>query len=220
MMTWRSHLNAVLARLARTQGKTRLRQIERTLCDIFDAEEVRFQNLQGGDIHGGMPIEEALSEPFLVRIRVKHDPADQIDEGLAATTGELASRFVRDGERGHGMRPVLSPQECRERFVREFDRLEHDHEFMWAGFIVKQMLPHMGMLVDEAKQFLDDLQADGMVQMVKVPNPKNPEYPATGVRLNHDHPLVKELLEAAEQPAQQNPGEPVENAGATTQDAD
>jgi hypothetical protein len=79
-------------------------------------------------------------------------------------------------------------------FLREFMRLENRHDFMWAGYIVRELLPRLGFAPEEAKLVLDHLRAEKLVTISKVPNPKNPDFPATGVHLNREHPRVKALL--------------------------
>ena len=65
---------------------------------------------------------------------------------------------------------------------------------MWAGYIVRELLPRVGFAPEEAKLVLDRLRTEELVTISKVSNPKNPEFPATGVQLNHEHPRVKALL--------------------------
>ncbi len=88
----------------------------------------------------------------------------------------------------------LSMDERTDLFLREFIRLEDRHDFMWAGYIVRELLPRLGFAPDEAKVVLDHLRAEKLVTISKVPNPKNPDFPATGVHLNREHPRVKGLL--------------------------
>ena len=65
---------------------------------------------------------------------------------------------------------------------------------MWAGYVVRELLPRLGFPAEEAKSILDKLKTEKLVIIGKVANPRNPDFPATGVRLNHEHPRVQALL--------------------------
>lgn len=65
---------------------------------------------------------------------------------------------------------------------------------MWAGYIVREMLPRLGYPPEEAKVVLDQFRAEQIITVMKVPNPKNPLFPATGVQLNREHPKVAAII--------------------------
>ncbi|MBU0637848.1 MAG: hypothetical protein KKB50_03215 [Planctomycetes bacterium] len=203
MHTWRSHLASVLERSARSQAGSPLRTIERSLCDLLDAESVSFCNAAGEKLPDGTTLGQALAQPMAIQIRVAYDPAERSANASSASAQRSRSRFVSDSSASSSQLRDLSPAQRRERFIRDLDDLERRHEFMWAGFVVKQMLPHLGLTVDEARQYLDQLQADNVVSINKVPNPKNPEYPATGVSLNRENPQVLDVLKSGDDNTEQ-----------------
>lgn len=44
------------------------------------------------------------------------------------------------------------------------------------------------------EEILNAAKNEGILEVYKVPNPNNPDFPTTAVRLNREHPLVKEIL--------------------------
>lgn len=207
MHTWKTHLRGVLHRLVRTHAHSPLSEIQQILAEVLEAEEVRFQDARGRDIWEGTTLEDLLSAPFHVALRVA--PAPSANGVHAADVGVNGNVVAAQADTLAPRRPapaagVDAPPhagssadgwEARyESFCREFDRLERRHGFMWAGYIVKELLPRLGFEAESAKAVLDQLQAEGLVKVSKVPNPKNPLFPATGVQLNHDHPRVRAAL--------------------------
>jgi len=100
-------------------------------------------------------------------------------------------------ERSPFERREESPQFNEDFFIREFDRLEKRNGFMWAGFVVKDMIPKFGFDKYQAKHILRQLEAKGIVILKKRPNPKNPEHPTTCLELNREHPRVATVLRSA-----------------------
>jgi hypothetical protein len=118
-------------------------------------------------------------------------PAGADGDARPVAAPESASRFHL------GQPPPAddsSPDDRFEHFVREFARVEQRHEFMWAGYVVREFLPRCGFAADEAKVILDRFRTEGVLLVSKVQNPRNPGFPATGVRLNRDHPRVITIL--------------------------
>lgn len=219
MYDWKSQFHSLLCRLARTHGTAPLSDIQRILVGILDVQDLVFHDQQGDELPGHTPLREALERACQVSVRLQcvQSPsafAESASELHAAGVAALpltpvaaaslttapaltppaapASRF-REGA-PHADAPVLASDTRCELFLREFLRLEQRHEFMWAGYIVRELLPRLGFAPDEAKLILDRLRIENLVTISKVSNPKNPDFPATGVRLNHEHPRVKALL--------------------------
>lgn len=196
MHTWNSHLRSVLFRLARTHSHSTIADIERTLGEIFDANTVRFADLEDQPLDPETPLRDVLQRPSRVAITLEIAPGrvhPRSDKERAGQDGPPPpSRFQPE--------PVLSPEARVDWFIREFSRLEDTHEFMWAGYIVKEFLPRIGLATPEARAMLDQLQDDGIVTVNKLPNPRNPEHPASGVELNRDHPRVQAILQQQASP--------------------
>jgi len=190
MHTWKTHLTAVLRRLADTHGDTPLAEIERILAGVFEARTVRFVVAHSGDRAEPLTLRALLDRPCDVVIELQTQLMGLPAGGGRSATG-AASRF-QPGDAPPAPEPSAEAR-C-DQFIREFARLEQRHEFMWAGYIVRELLPRVGFPDAEAKVVLDRLRMDGILHMTKVPNPKNPHFPATGAKLNRQHPRVIAVL--------------------------
>jgi len=203
MHTWKTHLGTTLERLSRTHGHDSLRDIRRVLQGVLEADNVSFADADGRVFPDTVTLNALLQQPFTIAVRLEYvtsrlnppkpQPMEQRD---AAGATETASRFS-PGEAPADVADIEKDVRYAQ-FVREFHRLERRHEFMWAGYIVRELLPRLGFPVMEAKIVLDRLRSEGIVTVSKVPNPQNPEFPATGVCLNHEHDTVKQILASAE----------------------
>lgn len=198
MHTWKTHLTAMLERLGQSHPDSRLPETERLLASILEAESVRFQDEDGQALPADTTLSRLLKRAFTVSIGVRQPPvthertSDSKSDAARVAATELPSRF-HPGEPPPHLADVARDPRF-ERFVHEFDRLEHGRQFMWAGYIVRDLLPRLGFPAEEAKVILDHMRADGMLTITKVPNPKHPDFPATGVQLNREHPWVQALL--------------------------
>ncbi len=201
MFTWKAHLRDVLERLAVSHGHASLSEIGAILCGVLDAQEVAFSGDDGRALDASLLLTSVIGQPLVVTIRVAcragrttvatHDRVVLAGApGTSAPAGTPSGgppMFVPDGAGGWS-----APQQAA--FIQEFDRLERRRGFMWAGYVVKEMLPRLGYGVDQAKRALDELLAQQILKIEKVANPRNPEFPATSVRLNRDNPLVQAAL--------------------------
>jgi hypothetical protein len=190
MHTWRSHLRTVLFRLARTHGNNAIADIERTLSEVFDGP-IEFRDLEDQPLSPDIQLRDLLDMSFRAVITVDHLPSRK------RTDASPVDRTHAPADHGSRFQPEVSVPE-HERvdwFIREFNRLEQSHEFMWAGYIVKELLPRLGITTAEARELLDEFQADGIVTVKKIPNPRNPEHPASAVELQRDHERVQAVLE-------------------------
>lgn len=207
MHTWRSHLRSVLNRLSRTHATNSLGDIERTLIEVFDAQTVRFVDIHDRPLSPDLRLREAIDRPFRVQIEVDYAPsrsAGPTGNGSGHSGSPRQPSIQRDfapaaAERAFEPQLLLPPEERVPWFVREFHRLEQTHDFMWAGYIVKEMLPRIGLTPPEARTLLDELQADGVVEVRKVPNPRNPDHPTSAVLLQRDNEQVRKILGDAEE---------------------
>lgn len=189
-MSWKALLQETLSGLARTHAHDPLSEIQRILRGVLGLDEVHFHAPDGHELRSDAPFQQVLEQYADVSIKLQLKPA--LVTAAAAGAAAAESRF-REGSPTPDV-SNLSMEERTDLFLREFIRLENRHDFMWAGYIVRELLPRLGFAPDEAKLVLDHLRAEKLVTISKVPNPKNPEFPATGVHLNHDHPRVQALL--------------------------
>ncbi len=100
--------------------------------------------------------------------------------------------------------PFKPRQEHADLLVREIDRLERlrTRPFVWIGYLIKQRIPAMlGCDARSARVLIAQLQKDDLIHTSQVPNPKNPSFPATEVRLNRAHPEVRRVLGTGAQDA-------------------
>lgn len=180
-----------------------LAEVRRVLRGVLDVEDVAFLDRDGRELAGQAALHDVLRESCHVTVRLQYShagPGAAADHPVPAEyAAQVESRFREGLPAPETADMSADPRyEC---FLREFLRLEQHHDFMWAGYIVRELLPRLGFAPEEAKLVLDRLRAENLVTITKVPNPRNPDFPATGVQLNHEHPRVKALLEpAVEQP--------------------
>ena len=198
MHTWKTHLVATLYRLHDQCASASLDEVQRWLGGILEAQSVTFLGPDHTPLPRDTPLAELLAQPFLVDLRVDCATTRSENSGYPSPTAEGddagESRFHV------GAAPEAADEDSAAsrfaHFVRDFDRLERKRGFMWAGYIVRELLPRLGYPLAEAKVVLDRLRADGILTVAKVENPRNPEFPATAVHLNREHPQVLEALES------------------------
>lgn len=191
-MNWKALLQETLSGLTRTHAHEPLSEIQRILRGVLGLDEIHFQGPDGHELPPDATFQQALEQYAAVVVRLQLKPAPALAAAPAATAPAAESRF-REGAPPADV-SKLSMDERTDLFLREFMRLENRHDFMWAGYIVREMLPRLGFAPEEAKLVLDHLRAEKLVTISKVPNPKNPDFPATGVHLNREHPRVQALL--------------------------
>jgi hypothetical protein len=200
MCNWKTHLESLLIGLSRTHGKAPLSEIQRILRGVLEVEELTFFDHAGQPLHESATLPQLLERAWYVSVRLACPRG--ADEPLPA------SRF-REGVPPVEAQDLVADPRC-EHFLQEFLRLEQHHEFMWAGYVVRELLPRLGFAPEEAKIVLDRLRAENLIKISKVTNPKNPDFPATGVHLNHEHPRIKALLA---QVTDSNPAPAAPNVG-------
>ncbi|MBN1341486.1 MAG: hypothetical protein JXQ73_02340 [Phycisphaerae bacterium] len=96
--------------------------------------------------------------------------------------------------------PFRPTEEHSELVVREIDRLERQRArpFIWIGYLIKQRLPALfDCDASDARMLMAAVQRQGLITTSQVPNPKNPSFPATEVRLNRENPEVARMLGGA-----------------------
>ncbi|HPC21361.1 MAG: hypothetical protein KBH81_13495 [Phycisphaerae bacterium] len=191
-MNWKALLQETLSGLARTHAQEPLSEIQRILRGVLGLDEIQFQGPDGHELRADTTLQQALEQYAAVAVKLQIKPVAAPAAAPSAAAPAAESRF-REGAPAADV-SKLSMDERTDMFLREFMRLENRHDFMWAGYIVRELLPRLGFAPEEAKLVLDHLRAEKLVTISKVPNPKNPDFPATGVHLNREHPRVKALL--------------------------
>ena len=202
MSNWKSDLHEILAGLSRTHATAPLAEVRRILRGVLGVEDVAFFGRDGRELTEQAALQETLRESCHVTVRLQYlqPGAGVADFALPAEYAAPSESRFREGMAAHDTADITADPRY-EYFLREFLRLEQRHDFMWAGYIVRELLPRLGFAPEEAKLVLDRLRAENIVTITKVPNPKNPDFPATGVQLNHDHPHVKALFGPAVEPS-------------------
>ena len=189
--------------LAQTTGNLELARAAEMLCAELDAVEVKIQDQLRDDLHGGTLFQNAVERGRYLVVRYELNaaagqaalqapppPPGNPEPGPADLQREVEMKS--SGEQGSTNPPGTA--NGREAFIREFDKRERANRFMWAGFVVNELLPQLGFVGAEAKRFLKRLEAEGIVATVKEPNPRNPDFPTTRVLLNREHPVVRQVL--------------------------
>lgn len=103
----------------------------------------------------------------------------------------------------HGLVPVLSharygtvDRQLAD-FVVRIDRFSRNVSFVGYGKLCREWMVDWGVGRSERDCFdlMERWQSQGIVETYQVPNPMNPLYPTTAVRLQREHPLVREIME-------------------------
>lgn len=191
MQSVHQFLRGFLQRLARSSANLTIADIAPYLCAALDVREVRILDAGGDELPRDMSVRDLIAEDFEVVLQ------DCIHPRIPA------AHLTEAGTDGNGGRSRFQPSEPLppmdeskrlEFFIREFNRLQARNDFMWAGYVVREMLPRLGYALEDTKDVLNRLRADRIVNVKKVPNPRNPDFPATGVQLNLGHPTVRAVL--------------------------
>jgi hypothetical protein len=175
------------------------------LAQQLGARRVALLDDRGEPLHGRFLLGNALREAarFAIEFELNPEDADRSsDEDAAPPVSRPAN-----GPPGRSEPPGATPAigDLRESFIREFDRLERYNDFMWIGFVLKTLLPQIGLSELEARDFFRQLESDGIVVTSKEPNPRRPEFPTTRVRLNREHPAVRQALASGAPPQRRFP---------------
>jgi hypothetical protein len=143
--------------------------VEQSLCEDFGAEDVQLLNSSSVHVHGKTLFKNALDSVSYVSVVLpvqlrKEQDTGGVSRPVAPTSGTSADSTVA-------------------RLIRALDQQERTREFVWAGYVVKSILPALGISDEtECQGMLDRLVANGIVAMSKRPNPKNPAFPTTTIQ--------------------------------------
>lgn len=167
--------------LARSQPQMSLIDAAGVVAAFAGCARAFFVRPDGQRFAPDATLREAVQAGAQLELRL--DLADHNGDGQP-----WASRFHAQGDAiPTGEAPLLA-------FVREFARLQTRNEFMWAGYVVRELLPRVGYPPHDTKSVLNDLREQKIVNVKRVHNPRNPDFPATAVQLNLEHPRVAEIL--------------------------
>lgn len=205
-----------LSDLARAQPNTNVKTVRKTLQALLRADDVEFQDARGEPVHGRTLLRNLLEERFSITLRVTcdvgaedsqldEDDNDDLlehDEDSVEDVGDVDADHAGESHRRRtavrvvsGVAGDLFSDPRFARFIRELDRLERVRRFVWIGYLAKERLPEIGFHSNEVNEVLDRSVDEGIITLGKTPNPKNPDYPATTVQLNHEHPMVVQVLD-------------------------
>lgn len=160
------------------------------LSAALDVREVRFLSMSGEDLPRSMRLRELVNESFEVLLEDVIHPRTGLPPHAQHADAEARSRFQPDSQPPG----PLDESQKRDYFIREFNRLQSRNDFMWAGYVVRELLPRIGYSLEDTKSVLNNLRAEQIVNVKKVANPRNPDFPATGVQLNLENPHVRTVL--------------------------
>ena len=91
-------------------------------------------------------------------------------------------------------------------FVREMSKLESRMNFVGYSMLCNQWMLDWGIAWNEfeCRRLVEDWLYEGMIERHDVPNPNNPQYPTSAVRLVRTNEMVRESL-GLNRPAISNP---------------
>lgn len=81
-----------------------------------------------------------------------------------------------------------------ERLIGALDTQQRQRGFIWAGYVVKTLLPSMGVDAHEAQVLLERLVQEEIVEIERIPNPNNQNFKTSSVTLRHDNDIVRAVL--------------------------
>ncbi len=201
LCTLRAYLSSLLSRMAESDPARDVNQTAELLRDILEADRIDM------DTQGRTLLKNALSTPLTITLSLTvggpRDAASRAsDAGIAEAHEPQPELAVPQGlanapagDRSLDRDPRL------DRVIRELDRLERRRDFIWIGYVAKTLLPNMGFDENQARELLNFASDAGIIVLTKTPNPNNPEFPSTTIKLNRQHPVVHRALGSGRPPA-------------------
>jgi len=185
--------------LLQSDDRINVHETKRKLADQWRARCVDIYDASGHPIHGRTLLANAIRQPIEVEVDFRvslHAPgfpssADIDERAQDSDLDALDDSHADNDESGVGGDAVI-----RERLLRELARKERQGSFLWAGFVINDLLCGYGLDRRAAQVFFDRAVDDGCLILKKKRNPNNPEYPVTAVQLNMNHPEVQRTLRA------------------------
>jgi len=190
-MLFQDYIQRALSDLAKSDPQLNVKHVRKILEAMLRAESVEFKGADGKDVHGRTLLQNLLDDRFKLTLSVGYEPKPgDSDHGNGPEDDFPSAPPSRGAVEGAEMQD--DPRFVR--FIRELDKLERARRFVWIGYLAKEKLPELGFSNDEVNDVLDRAVADGIITLGKVPNPKNPDFPATRVELERSHPQVASIL--------------------------
>lgn len=193
-------LRSSLVELAELEPGINIKATKRILSATWNPNEIEILDENGEPIHGLTHLSNALGQRFTVRVvfeadyepedvspRVIEDRSEKEDDAISPEQ-HGASAEVLASSRKETVDPIV------ERVITSLAAQERRRDFIWAGFVVNDLLPGLGAEKREAQVLFDRMVDDGIISLSKTPNPNNPDFPSTRVQLNRDHPDVQRVL--------------------------
>ena len=216
-------IGSLIGNLARTNPRRTIAEVEQIIREVLAAEYVQLgapggtpigTALRSGlavDLHfhievspGGMAQSAPQAQPAVdaqpsaPQARVAAPPPPRPAPAAPAAAQDPWPDFEEESQ--EDMQPQAEPVSGAQRIeelIRELDRQERSRDFVWIGYLVKTFLPNLGMDPRTAQQFVNGLRDKGLLVVTKRANPNNPDFPASCVHLNRQHPTVRQVLGAA-----------------------
>lgn len=205
-------------------GDIYLSKVQELLCRRLGASEVKFLRRKakferGPDyVHGRKHFENAVNEIDAIHLVI---PLRGLSGGAVVQSSPFMNEsdqhahpqeaFADEGIRGNppslGESKQSSTPEQQinpqvERVIQELDRQECRRDFVRAEFVAKNLIPGLGMGLDErqSQELFNAMVRDGIIMLDKMRNPKNPDHPTTSALLNREHPQVQRTLADSDEP--------------------
>jgi len=207
MILWEKFIYQRLKRLASGDPKLNVNHAKKLLCAAWNASSVDFFSSDGEAIHGKSLLSNVLYERFTVHVGLEF-PCEALEEAEDLDdTSEDGDNFapIAVAPHANGETPPRRPLELvvpqprtvdplAERVISSLDAQERRRDFVWAGFVVKDLLPAQGIEPREAQTLFDRLVDEGVLLLEKRANPNNPDFKTTVVKLNRDNDAVQAVL--------------------------
>lgn len=208
----------VLKRLADSQPTLQVFQARMILSALWDARSVELFDRSGAPVPDRATLVELMEQPIRMRVgfetelvpppkRVAEPPArpsmgprdvpieehHRVDAGSRMET----SNRIESGNRVEAVSRPRPPQSesMMDRIISALESRERQRDFIWAGFVVNDLLPGLGSDRREAQEWFDLMVEQGIILLTKVPNPNNPDFPTTKVQLDRENETVRRVLQ-------------------------
>lgn len=205
-MFGKASLRNLLTHLVEVDSKINVSRSKQLLRAIWGADSVDIVTSDGRPIHGRTLLENALAEVESLQLRVTFNvaPEGEFASVARAESAHLPPEGREPRESGTPAEdgdvdadaPPPSPHIAPvvERAIRELAGRERTRDFIWAGFVVNELLPRLGVDKREAQELFDRMVDEGILALRKRPNPNNPDFPTTTVELVRSNEVVQQVL--------------------------
>lgn len=194
------------------------------LSALWNARSVELFDRSGAPVPDRATLVELMEQPIRLRVgfetelvpppkRVAEPPARSsmgprdvpVEEHHRSDVGnrmESSNRMEAPNrmESGNRVEAVSRPrppqsESMMDRIISALESRERQRDFIWAGFVVNDLLPGLGSDRREAQEWFDLMVEQGIILLTKVPNPNNPDFPTTKVQLDRENETVRRVLQ-------------------------